>query len=85
MVDNSNPTNQFHPYVPVKDTPHSELPPRTGLGGILDKISGMSTTADVRGSVDKARGFAQKNPGAVLGGMAALAIGLGMLRGRGRK
>lgn len=84
MVDNSNPTNQFHPYVPVKDTPHSEMP-RTGLNGILDKISGMSGNPNLRGGVDKARSYAQKNPGAVLGGLAAVVIGLGMLRGRGKR
>lgn len=83
MVDNLNPTSQFHPYVPVKDTPHSEVQ-RTGLGGILDKI-GMRSSSDVRGGVDKLRGYAQKNPGAVLGGLAAVVIGLGMLRGRGKR
>jgi hypothetical protein len=33
-------------------------------------------------SVEKARGFAQKNPGMVLGGLAALAIGMGLMRRR---
>ena len=33
-------------------------------------------------NVDKFRGMAQKNPGAVLGGLAALAIGAGLLRRR---
>ncbi len=84
MVDNLNPTSQFHPYVPVKDTPQSEVQ-RTGLGGILDKISSMSRGTDVRGGVDKVRSYAQKNPGAVLGGLAAAVIGLGMLRGRGKR
>ena len=33
-------------------------------------------------SVERARGFAQKNPNMVLAGLAALAIGMGLLRRR---
>ena len=91
MVDNLNPSNQFHPYQPVTDTPNSERP-TSGLSGILKRVgitpesinsmgSSMKNT-NMRESVDKFRGYAQKNPGAVLGGLAAAVIGLGMLRGR---
>lgn len=62
MVDNVNPTNQFHPYLPVKETPVAERPPRRSL--------------------DKVRDYARSNPGVVLGGIAAAAIGLGLMRGR---
>lgn len=75
MVDNTNPTNQFHPYQPSTAVPHSET--RTGgLGSILNRVGLNNQT------VTNARGWAQKNPSKVLGGLAALAIGLGMMRGR---
>jgi len=32
--------------------------------------------------LDKARAFAKANPGKILGGLAAIAIGIGLLRGR---
>ena len=85
MVDNLNPTNQFHPYTKPDATPHSEVPSRGGLSDILRRV-GMGNTSNVnmRQSVDKFRGYAQKNPSAVLGGLAAIAIGLGMMRGRRR-
>jgi hypothetical protein len=85
MVDNLNPTNQFHPYTKPDVTPHSEVTNRGGLSDILRRV-GMGSTSNVnmRQSVDKFRGYAQKNPSAVLGGLAALAIGLGMMRGRRR-
>jgi hypothetical protein len=91
MVDNTNPTNQFHPYQPATATPHTEVS-RSGLGGILDRIGvsggnlgGSLRNVDVRGGVDRMRGYAQRNPSKVLGGLAALAIGLGMMRGRGMR
>jgi hypothetical protein len=75
MVDNVNPNSQFHPYQPMDATPNSEKI-GSGLSGILKKIG-----IDDR-SVEKARGFARKNPNIVLGGLAALAIGMGLLRRR---
>ena len=75
MVDNTNPNSQFHPYQPMDATPVSERPV-SGLGSIMKKIG-----IDDR-SVEKARGFAQKNPGMLLGGLAALAIGMGLMRRR---
>ena len=65
MVDNVNPTNQFHPYQPPTDTPVAER-----------QASGLSS------SLNKVRDYAKSNPGMVLGGIAAAAIGLGMMRGR---
>ena len=81
MVDNLNPTNQFHPYQPPTDTPVAERP-ASGFGSILEQ-AGLKNV-DVNGSLNKARDYARANPALVLGGLAAAAIGLGMLRGRGR-
>jgi hypothetical protein len=36
----------------------------------------------VNQSLEKARSFAKANPGKVLGGLAAVAIGIGLLRAR---
>ena len=93
MVDNVNPTSQFHPYQPQDATPQSERLPQSGLSGILgklgidqskiDALGGNLKNVDVRGQLDKARGMAQRNPSLVLGGLAALAIGAGLLRRRG--
>jgi hypothetical protein len=91
MVDNMNPTNQFHPYQRETSVPVSERP-ATGLNGILNKVgidptSVRSIGAQMKGlnvndTIGKARMYAQANPGKVLGGLAAVAIGLGMMRGR---
>jgi hypothetical protein len=62
MVDNTNPTNQFHPYQPPEDL--IPPPPRKGFSDLLGK----------------ARLAARQNPGALLGGLAAVAIGIGLLR-----
>jgi hypothetical protein len=66
MIDNVNPTNQFHPYQRPMDTPVAER-----------QASGLSS------SLNKMRDYAKARPGILLGGLAAAAIGLGMLR-RGR-
>lgn len=79
MVDNLNPTNQFHPYQPPTDIPVAERQ-ATGFGSILEK-AGLKNV-DVNGSINKMRDYARAKPGVVLGGLAAAAIGLGMLRGR---
>ena len=90
MVDNMNPTSQFHPYQPQDATPQTGR--TSGLGGILSKLgidqskigawgNGLNNV-DVRGGIEKARGVARNNPGMVLGGLAALAIGMGMMRKR---
>ena len=93
MVDNVNPTSQFHPYQPTDAVPQSERPTTSGLGGLLSKLGldeskigalgGNLKNVNVRGQLDKARSMAQKNPSLVLGGLAALAIGAGLLRRRG--
>lgn len=91
MVDRLNPTSQFHPYQPQDATPQTGSS-TSGLGGILSKLGidqskigawGNSlNNVDVRGGIDKARGVARSNPGMVLGGLAALAIGAGLMRKR---
>jgi hypothetical protein len=91
MVDNMNPTNQFHPYQRETSVPVAERP-ASGLNGILNKV-GIDPTSvrsigdqmkglNINGSLNKARAYAQANPAKVLGGLAAVAIGLGMMRGR---
>jgi len=75
MVDNVNPNSQFHPYQPVNDTPAAERMKSSGLdlGGMRDTLNG---------SLGKVRDYAKTNPGVVLGGLAALAIGAGLMRKR---
>ena len=77
MVDNVNPTSQFHPYVPQDATPQTGNTPSSmsGLGGILNKLNAGQT-------LKNARGYAQNNGSLVLGGLAALAIGAGLMRKR---
>ena len=95
MVDMTNPTSQFHPYQPQTATPASEtLEARNagGLGGILGKLGidqskigalgSLLNGTSLRGGLNNVRGMAQKNPGMVLGGLAALAIGAGLMRKR---
>jgi|GEM_PF-462462 len=91
MVDNLNPTSQFHPYQPQDATPQRETRV-SGLGGLLsrlgldqskiDALGGKVSNMDVRGGLEKARGMARSNPSLVLGGLAALAIGAGLMRKR---
>jgi hypothetical protein len=92
MVDQMNPTEQFHPYRPETSTPAAQRVTNSGLSGIMNKI-GISPDAirgigdwmkhaDVRGSFEKGRAYARKNPGMVLGGLAALAIAAGLVRGK---
>jgi len=90
MVDNLNPTSQFHPYQPPDAVPQAG---RTGgLGEMLrkvginpDQLGSIGDTMkniNVRQSVDKARDYARKNPALVLGGLAAVVIGAGLMRRR---
>jgi len=91
MIDNTNPTNQFHPYQRETSVPVAERP-QGGLNGILNKV-GIDPTSvrsigdqmkslNVNDKVGKARSWAKANPAKVLGGVAAVAIGLGMMRRR---
>ena len=92
MVDNINPNTQFHPYRAPDAIPHTEAPKVSGLGGILERVgidksrieslNNSFSNMNVRGQLDRARGVAQKNPGMVLGGLAALVIGAGLMRRR---
>lgn len=71
MVDNVNPTNQFHPYQPVNDTPNAERVREGGLSSI-----------NWRDPVNRAREYARSKPHLALGALAAMVIGAGLLRGR---
>ena len=86
MVDNVNPTSQFHPVsasgcdsrVRAAETGRSRRR-LSSLGIDPSKID-----ADSMKNIDlsKARTMARNNGGLVLGGLAALAIGAGLMRGR---
>ncbi|HUP61105.1 MAG TPA: hypothetical protein VNA69_11860 [Thermoanaerobaculia bacterium] len=90
MVDNMNPTSQFHPYQPQDVMPQTER--SGGLGGILSKLgidrntfgalSSKVSNVDVRGGLNRARSAARSHPGMVLGGLAALVSGAGLMRKR---
>jgi hypothetical protein len=77
MVDNLNPTSQFHPYQPMRDVPIAEREP-SGLSGMMNKMGSI----DMNESLGKLRTYAQANPGKVLAVLAAVAIGLGLMRRR---
>ncbi len=88
MVDNMNPTTQFHPYQRETSVPVAERP-ETGFNSFLNKVGIDPTSVRSIGrqmkslkSLDKARAYAKANPAKVLGGLAAIAIGIGLLRGR---
>ena len=88
MVDTTNPTTQFHPYEPPTAVPVSERP-ATGVSSMLAKvgvdpnrIGETVRNLDVNDSIGKFRAYARVNPGKVLGGLAALVIGIGLLRRR---
>jgi hypothetical protein len=91
MVDNMNPTNQFHPYHRETSVPVAERP-QGGLNGILNKVgidptsvrsvSDQMKNLNVNQTLGKARSWAQANPAKILGGLAAVVIGLGIMRRR---
>lgn len=87
MVDNTNPTSQFHPYVPQDAVPQTgnDMTSSTGLGGILSKFGIDQSKIGALGSNGqwgKVQNLARNNSGLVLGGLAALAIGAGLMRKR---
>ena len=95
MVDNTNPTSQFHPYQPADAIPQTGSSSSTGLSGILsrfgidsNKIGGVLNNTrgglsnGLNNGIGKVRSTAQTNPGMVLGGLAALVIGAGLMRKR---
>ena len=78
MVDNMNPTNQFHPYQPVDAIPVSERA-ESAWGGFLRKLGIDSKSVKLNDALGRARRYAKSNPGVVLGGLVALAIGAGLM------
>jgi hypothetical protein len=88
MIDNVNPTNQFHPYQREMSVPVAERP-QGGLNGILNKVGidpmsvrSIGDQLKSMKSIDRARAYAKANPAKVLGGLAAVVIGLGLMRRR---
>jgi hypothetical protein len=91
MVDNMNPTSQFHPYTPETSTPAVErLSLRTGVVSNLLEMVGVDPNRlpdglknlSVSRWLNKARGYARRHPARVLGGLAVVAIGAGLMRRR---
>lgn len=81
MVDEMNPTSQFHPYQPATATPQTEKAP-TGLNSILNRV-GLGNAGSTMGStMNSVRDYARANPAKVLGGLAAAVIGAGLMRKR---
>jgi len=78
MVDNMNPNTQFHPYQRETSVPVAERP-ETGFNSFLTNLGIDPKNLK---SLDKVRAYAKANPAKVLGGLAAIAIGIGLLRGR---
>lgn len=90
MVDNVNPNTQFHPYQPADAVPQTgSSMSSTGWSGMLGKLGiDQSKIGALGGSLknvnlSNVRTAAQNNGGLVLGGLAALAIGAGLMRRRG--
>lgn len=91
MVDTTRPTEQFHSYSAPEATPVSERSANrwtdmvSKVGVTPERFSALKSKMSdlkVNESMEKARAYAKANPGKVLGGMAALVIGLGLLRHR---
>jgi hypothetical protein len=90
MVDNTNPTSQFHPYAPVEAVPHAEQPPSSVLSGLLARaglnrgslgaFSDRFHKTDLRGPLGKVRDVARSRPALALGGLAVAAIAAGLMR-----
>ncbi|MEA2325636.1 MAG: hypothetical protein QOE68_595 [Thermoanaerobaculia bacterium] len=70
MVDNLNPTNQFHPYQPMVEPPMTE------------RQKGGLSSMNWQQPLNKVRDYARLNPSKALGALAAVVIGAGLLRGR---
>lgn len=92
MVDNTNPTSQFHPYQKETSVPATERTSTGTLDSVLNRfgldkssIGNSMKNVDVRGQLNKARTVARNNGGLVLGGLAALVIGAGLMRKRGTR
>lgn len=90
MVDNTKPTEQFHRYTTPDAVPVSErsgnrwtaLMSKAGVSGHAGNLKDTINGAMSGPTVTSARTYARKNPGKVLGGLAALVIGIGLIRKR---
>jgi hypothetical protein len=91
MIDNVNPNTQFHPYQPPTAEPHSEtrstavdrMLRKAGLDqNRIDSLNRSLNDLGVERKIEDARNWARNHSGMVLGGLAALVIGAGMMRKR---
>jgi hypothetical protein len=92
MVDETNPTNQFHPYqaptaTPVSQRASSGVDAMLGRFGVrpgdFQSMRDALRNVDFNSSMPKVCEFAQSNLGKALGAMAALMIGASLIRRRG--
>ena len=98
MTNPTSQFHPYQPQEAMPQTGDTGLATRTGgLGGILSKLgidqskigalgsklNGTNMRGGLNNGLNSVRGMAQKNPGLVLGGLAALAIGAGLMRKRG--
>lgn len=74
MIDNLTPTSQFHPYQRETSVPVAERR-RSGLQRILGKVKGKRW-------INNVRAYAKANPTKVMGGLAAITVGLSLMRRR---
>lgn len=87
MIDNVNPTSQFHPYQRPDARPQTDSR-NSALRGLLRKVGISESKIDalsgrMRGTNRRGlRGLARNNSGMLLGGLAALVIGAGLMRRR---
>jgi hypothetical protein len=81
MVDTANPTDQFHPYQKPDVVPHKDRE----LSGVRRLMERARTRVGYDGtSVRRARTWARHHPGQLLGGLAALVIGAGLMSRRNK-
>ena len=97
MTNPTSQFHPYQPQNATPQTGDTGLASSSGLGGILSKLgidqskigalgsklNGTNVRGGLNNGLNSVRGMAQKNPGMVLGGLAALAIGAGLMRRRG--
>ncbi len=97
MTNPTSQFHPYQPETSTPQTDNIGTGSTSGLGGILSKLgidqskigalgsklNGTNVRGGLNNGLNSVRGMAQKNPGLVLGGLAALAIGAGLMRKRG--
>lgn len=91
MLDNVNPTSNFHPYQPADAVPRTDQP-ETGLPAIAERVgidpakfrnfSERMRSRNAQDWLQSLRSFAMSRPGIFLGSIAVAAIAAGLIRKR---